>query len=107
MKPVVLLDTNVWVSAFLNKQGHPAHLIQAWHDDASEVIIALPILEEIGEALRRPRIKKKYRIQADEIAQYLELITAGAAFVSACVAVFVVAAAAGATGAAAGGGATA
>lgn len=82
MNPVVLLDTNVWVSAFLNKQGHPTRLIQAWRDDAIEVIVALPILDEIGEVLRRPRIKRKYRIQEAEIARYLELITAGATIVA-------------------------
>ncbi len=78
MKPVVLLDTNVWVSAFLNKQGPPARLIQAWRDDVIDVLAALSILEEVSEVLRRPRIKKKYRIREEDIGEYLELITAGA-----------------------------
>ena len=81
MKPVVLLDTNVWVSAVLNKQGPPARLVQAWLDGAIDIVIALPILEEIGDVLRRPRIKKKYQIREQEIVQHLRLIAAGAAVV--------------------------
>ena len=81
MKPVVLLDTNVWVSAVLNKQGPPARLVQAWLDWAIDIVIALPILEEIGDVLRRPRIKKKYQIREQEIVQHLRLIAAGAAVV--------------------------
>ena len=81
MKPVVLLDTNVWVSAFLNKQGAPARLLQAWLNGAIDVVIALPILEEIGDVLRRPRIKRKYRIREEDIVQHLQLIAAGAAVV--------------------------
>ena len=68
MKPVALLDTNVWVSALLNPHGTPARVVQAWLDGAIEVVVALPILDEIGEVLRRPRIRKKYRIREAEIA---------------------------------------
>jgi putative PIN family toxin of toxin-antitoxin system len=51
------------------------------HDEI-EVVTALPILEEIGDVLRRPRIKKKYRIEDEEIAQYLGLIAARATVVA-------------------------
>jgi predicted nucleic acid-binding protein len=30
---IVLLDTNIWVSAFINPHGHPAELIRAWLDN--------------------------------------------------------------------------
>jgi putative PIN family toxin of toxin-antitoxin system len=81
VKPVALLDTNVWVSALLNKDGLPARVVQAWRNDTIEVVTALPILEEIGDVLQRPRIKKKYRIEDEEIAQYLRLIAARATVV--------------------------
>jgi hypothetical protein len=81
VKPVALLDTNIWVSALLNKDGLPARVVQAWRDDAIDLVTALPLLEEIGEVLRRPRIKKKYRIEDEEIVQYLELIAARSAVV--------------------------
>ena len=82
MKPVALLDTNIWVSALLNKDGLPARAVRAWRDDTIEVVMALPILEEIGDVLRRPRLKKKYRIDDEEIAQYLRLIAARATVVA-------------------------
>ena len=81
MKRVALLDTNVWVSALLNKVGMPARVVNAWRTGTIEVVTALPILEEIGDVLRRPRIKKKYGIEDEEIAQYLELIAARATVV--------------------------
>ena len=82
MKPVVLLDTNIWVSAFLNKQGRPARVIKAWLDGDFDAVIGLPILEEIGDVLRRPRIKEKYKVREEDLAQYLQLIAAGAAIVT-------------------------
>ncbi|MFI5395673.1 MAG: putative toxin-antitoxin system toxin component, PIN family [Candidatus Binatia bacterium] len=81
MKPVVLLDTNVWVSAFLNKQGPPARLVEAWLNREIDVVIALSILEEIGDVLRRPRIKRKYQVLEEDVVQYLRLIAAGVAVV--------------------------
>lgn len=82
MKPVVLLDTNVWVSAFLNKQGPPARVVQAWLDGDFDAVIGLPVLEEISEVLRRPRIKEKYKVREEDLVQYLQLIAAGAAIVT-------------------------
>ena len=46
-----------------------------------EVVVALPILGEIDEVLRRPRIKRKYRVRDSEIAEYLRLISARATLV--------------------------
>jgi putative PIN family toxin of toxin-antitoxin system len=81
VKRVVLLDTNVWVSAFLNKQGPPARLVEAWLKGEIDVVVALPILEEVGDVLRRPRIKRKYQVREEDVVQYLRLIAAGAAVV--------------------------
>ena len=81
MKPVVLIDTNVWVSALLNPYGPPARLKDAWLQGKFEVIVALPLLTEIGEVLRRPRIRRKYGIREEEIVRYLRLIAARSAFV--------------------------
>ena len=76
MTPVALIDTNVWVSALLNPSGPPARLKDAWLEGQFEVVIALPILDEIGEVLRRPRIKRKYGIREEETVRYLRLIAA-------------------------------
>jgi putative PIN family toxin of toxin-antitoxin system len=46
------------------------------------LVIGLPVLAEIGDVLRRPRIKKKYKVREEDLAQYLQLIAAGAAIVT-------------------------
>jgi predicted nucleic acid-binding protein len=38
VKPVALLDTNVWVSALLNPEGAPARVVDAWREGAIDVV---------------------------------------------------------------------
>ncbi len=72
--PVVLLDTNVWVSAFINPHGFPARLIKAWSAGQFEVVVSIPLLEEIADVLTRPRIQTKYGLSTETIEQFLELL---------------------------------
>jgi ADP-ribose pyrophosphatase YjhB (NUDIX family) len=58
--PVVLVVTNVWVSAFINPHGHPAKLKDAWLNQQFQVVVSVPLLDEIAEVLARPRIRNKY-----------------------------------------------
>jgi len=53
MPPVVLIDTNVWVSALINPHGHPAKVKDAWLDGRFEVVTSLPLLAELAEVLRQ------------------------------------------------------
>lgn len=75
MPAVVLLDTNVWVSALINPRGQPARLLQYWYADRFAVAVSLPLLEEIGDVLTRPRIARKYPITAEQVAEFLRLLT--------------------------------
>jgi uncharacterized protein len=70
----ILIDTNVWVSAFLNPSGYPAKIITAWLEDKIQIVISMPLLKEILDVLQRPRIQKKYKYSAEEIKTYLDLI---------------------------------
>jgi putative PIN family toxin of toxin-antitoxin system len=70
----ILIDTNVWVSAFLNPSGYPAKIITAWLEDKMQIVISMPLLKEILDVLQRPRIQKKYKYSAEEIKTYLDLI---------------------------------
>lgn len=76
MRPVALFDSNVWVSAFLNPFGTPAQLKDAWLARRLDVITSVPLLAEVNDVLRRPRIKRKYRIPEDDIVAFCELIAA-------------------------------
>lgn len=70
----ILIDTNVWISAFLNPSGYPAKIITAWLEDKIQIVISMPLLKEILDVLQRPRIQKKYKYSAEEIKTYLDLI---------------------------------
>ena len=70
----VLIDTNVWVSAFLNHHGIPAEIIMTWLEDRIEIVISMPLLKEISDVLQRPRLQKKYKYTTKEIQNYLALI---------------------------------
>jgi len=74
MPVVVLLDTNVWVSAFINPHGYPAKLKDAWVNNRFQVVVSMPLLDELADVLSRPRIRDKYRLDADEIAEFLHLL---------------------------------
>jgi putative PIN family toxin of toxin-antitoxin system len=71
---LVVIDTNVWVSAFLNRKGFPARIKDAWVKGEFEVVLSIPLLEEISEVLHRPRIRNKYALLEDEITQFIELL---------------------------------
>lgn len=70
----VLIDTNVWVSAFLNPGGYPAKIITAWLEDKIQVTTSIPLLEEISDVLQRPRIRCKYRYSTEQIKKHFDLI---------------------------------
>ncbi len=81
MPTVVLLDTNVWVSAFINPSGAPAQLRHAWHEGRYETVFSLPLLEEIVDVLTRPRIIHKYPITIADIEGLLRLLIERGIFV--------------------------
>ena len=70
----ILIDTNVWISAFLNPSGYPAKIITAWLEDKIQIVISMSLLKEILNVLQRPRIQKKYKYSVEEIKTYLDLI---------------------------------
>ena len=72
--PIILVDTNVWVSALLNPHGFPARLKDAWVAGQFDVVVSIPLLEEIADVLTRPRIQAKYNLTAEEIEQFLDLL---------------------------------
>lgn len=81
MNIVAVIDTNVWVSAFLNPDGYPARLIRAGKDGMFFIVSALPLLDELQEVLRRPRIRKIRRVTDEDIARFVEGVAAVVQFV--------------------------
>ena len=64
--PRVVLDANVFVSAFINSEGTPGQIIQAFLRDSSfELVLSEPIVEEVLEALAYPKVRKAARSKDD------------------------------------------
>ena len=74
MPTVVLIDTNVWVSAFINPTGSPARLHLAWLANRFQVVVSLPLLDELSDVLTRPRTTRKYPIQSNDVEEFLQLL---------------------------------
>ena len=70
----VVIDTNIWVSALLNPFGYPARLCKAFVDGRFEAVISEQLLLELADVLYRPRIKIKYGLADDDIAEFLLLL---------------------------------
>ena len=58
MTVVAVIDTSVWVSAFLNPDGYPARLTKAGKTGTFLIVSSLPLLDELHEVLLRPRVMK-------------------------------------------------
>lgn len=59
MTVVAVIDTSVWVSAFLNPDGYPARLTKAGRSGNFLIVSSLPLLDELHEVLLRPRVMCK------------------------------------------------
>lgn len=64
-----VVDTNVWVSALINPSGAPAEVLTAYRAGAFTLVTSEEMLAEVGEVLARPRIARKYGIEAADIAR--------------------------------------
>ena len=81
MPLAALLDTNVWVSAFLKPNGPPGQVVAAWADDEFSVITSLSQLSEIAEVLSRPRLVRRFRYPHRDAEAFVRLIAARATIV--------------------------
>ncbi|AUW94111.1 putative toxin-antitoxin system toxin component, PIN family [Sulfobacillus thermotolerans] len=68
-----VIDTNVWVSGLIYRNGMPARVLDAYRDLRFTVVTSEPLLEELVEVLRRPKIVRKYGV-TDEDVQALQAL---------------------------------
>jgi len=64
---IIVLDTNVIISAVLSPSGPPAEIISHWEASLFEVVTSPPLLVELERALEYPRVKKYLKTSPDEI----------------------------------------
>ena len=70
----VFIDTNVWVSAFINADGAPARILEAFLAGRFVPVVSRVLLEEIDGVLRRPRIRRRLRLIEADLATILALL---------------------------------
>ena len=70
----VVLDANIFVSSLVNTKGNPKRIMFAWKEGAFDLLVSVPILEEVGRVLRYPRIAKRHKQDEQAIQRFLELL---------------------------------
>jgi len=70
----VVLDSNIFVSSLLTRQGPAAQLLDLWQERRFLLLLAEPILAEIEEVLNRPHLQTKYHLTAKDTAQLMTLL---------------------------------
>lgn len=70
----VVLDANIFVSSLVNTQGNPKRIISAWEEGAFDLLVSVPILEEVGRVLRYPRIAKRHKQDEQAVQRFQELL---------------------------------
>ena len=79
--PKAVLDTNILVSAFITSRGTPAKLLHAWRAEHFDLVTSPPILIELQEALRRPKIHIRYHLSREDIHNFLTLLASATVLV--------------------------
>ena len=70
-----VLDTNILVSATLVSEGHPARIVDLWEKRRFVLLFSSLLLEEVQEALRYPRIRRRHGWSEEEIDAYVNRLT--------------------------------
>lgn len=70
----VVIDTNLFVSSLLNRQGVPARVIDAWRNRNYLLVVSEAIITEIRRVLTSPGIQSKYSILDQDIEALLSLL---------------------------------
>lgn len=78
MALVALLDSNVWVSAFLKPSGPPGQVVGSWRRGGFSAVTSLSQLAEISEVLDRPRLRRRFKYSSGDIEPFVQLIAARA-----------------------------
>jgi len=68
---IVVLDTNVMISALISAGGPPARIIDLWEAGAFDVASSAPLLEEVKRVLGYDQVKKYLKCSPEEIDKLL------------------------------------
>jgi putative PIN family toxin of toxin-antitoxin system len=71
----VVLDANVYISTLISQRGNPHYIFVSWLQGEIEVLITQSILDEVGRALRYPRIAKRHNLGEEGISQFIDMLS--------------------------------
>jgi putative PIN family toxin of toxin-antitoxin system len=66
-----VVDTNVLVSALISVGSPPDQVLQAWRRGAFELVISLPLLDELERVLPRAKIASRVRWTDQRLASFV------------------------------------
>ena len=69
---IVVLDTNVIISALLSPKGAPAEIIRRWEAGEFHVVTAPPLMDELRRALAYGRVKKHLKQPRKMVADLIK-----------------------------------
>ncbi|HEX5164309.1 MAG TPA: putative toxin-antitoxin system toxin component, PIN family [Thermomicrobiales bacterium] len=78
----VPLDTNIWISAFINPVGPPAHVLDLYTEGHYQLVVSQPLLDEISDVLSRPRVRRAVRFRDDWMTLWLRRLQREAVLVA-------------------------
>jgi hypothetical protein len=64
-----VIDTNVFVSAFLSSKSSPAQLLRLLEQEQFEVVTSLELLAELERALRYDKVRRLHKLTDEQIGQ--------------------------------------
>ncbi len=70
----VVLDTNVFVSSLLVRDGLPAQVLDAWRERQYVLATSRSIIAEVRATLAYPRIRRKYAITDEDVEHLVALL---------------------------------
>jgi uncharacterized protein len=70
----VVIDTNVFVSGLMLPTSVPGRVLAAAIAGGFEMVLCEAMLEEIGAALRYPKVRKRIALSDDELDRYVQAL---------------------------------
>ena len=77
-----VIDTNILVSSFLSTQSSSARILRLFEEEAFELVVSQPLLDEYQEALGYEKVRKMHGMADEEIQQRVADLKTTAIFVT-------------------------
>ena len=78
---IIVLDTNVMISALLSAEGSPAQIMDFWEAGAFDVASSTSLLDELRRVLGYDKIKKHLGLTPEEIDRLINGLHTAAVYV--------------------------